>query len=248
MKCAFISDLHIKEQDDLASEKLTNFFSHEAVQNCDEIYLLGDIFEYMVGEHKQYTQKYYHFFEAIVESLNRGKKIIFIEGNHDFHFERTITNYLIRHTKNHHNFSYRCDSLILLAGNKRYFVCHGYEVDYYNKYFKKWHRIYTSRFMKFFVSYVLPFQFIQKLGELASKDSKRRGRKTFDYNKMKAKYLFGAKALITRENVDGIIGGHTHIKESHVFEDGTCYYNVGYPKRDGHFLYLDESEFKMCII
>ena len=244
MKSAFISDLHIKTIDDLASQKLIHFFNDPIVNGCEEIYFLGDIFEYMVGEHEQYTKKYFHFFEGIEKFINDGKKVYFFEGNHDFHFENTVMNYLTLKTLNPKNFFYSTKAITKTVNNQKVLICHGYEIDFYNISFKRWHAVYTSWWMKVFLTYFLPFSLLQKIGEIASKDSKRRGRKTFDFQKMKERYRTGAQALIKERGIQGVIGGHTHIPEFKIFENGTFYYNVGYPTRDNHYLYFNGDDFE----
>jgi UDP-2,3-diacylglucosamine hydrolase len=246
MKAVFISDLHIKDPNDKAALLYQSFCSHEKTEQSHQVYLLGDIFDLLIGDHYSYTKKYEFFFQSIVKFLNSGKTVIFIEGNHDFHFEKTIKKYLRKHTVNHNNFRYSKHGELLETKDKKYFVCHGYEVDYYNEYFKRWYSVYTSQWMYLLSTYVLPYFVISFLGAQAAKDSKRRGKKTFNYTQMKNKYLEGAKALIEERKLDGVIAGHTHIQESHTFHDGTLYFNNGFPLKDKKFITLDDEKIE-CI-
>lgn len=239
---AFISDLHIKKAHDEPSKVLRSFFSHEKVQNSDVVFLLGDIFDFLIGEHKAYIKEYAFFFESILELIENGKVIYFFEGNHDFHFSNTITSFLKSKTTNYQNFKYLKQGIFLKLDTKKAFICHGYEFDYDNKYFKRWYKIYTSTFMQILTSYIIPYNVLIKLASWASKDSKRRGRKTFDYESMKTKYIEGAKNLLKDKQVDLVIGGHTHIIEEHEFDNDTRYYNIGYPQKDRKFLYIKNDE------
>lgn len=243
-KSAFISDLHIKMEGDDASKVLMSFLSHPKVQESENIYLLGDIFDFLVGEHKSYISEYPKFFKEILRLNKEGKNILFIEGNHDFHFSKILKNYLRKNLGDSKKFFYQREGSIISFGRYRVFVCHGHEIDYYNKYFKRWYRIYSSFAMNILVSYFLPFKVLKCLANWASKDSKRRGKKTFDYSKMKKKYRLGVQALINEKKVDGVIGGHTHIPEFMSLEDKSFYYNVGFPLRDQHFLYFDGEVFQ----
>ena len=240
MKCSFISDLHIKESGDEASVILDAFFASPEVKNSDRVYLLGDIFDFLVGEHRAYQKEYSNFFLGIKNLISEGKEVIFIEGNHDFHFENTIRKYL----KKNPLFSYLSAGVLEEWNGQKVFICHGYEIDYFNKYFKRWFKIYTSTWMKVLLSYIIPFFLLKRLAHSASKDSKRRGKKSFNYDLMKEKYLDGAKMLIREKKLSVIVGGHTHISEFHTYEDGTQYFNVGFPTRDKHFLFYDGDQFK----
>lgn len=243
MKCAFISDLHISSKGDDAYHLLENFFLHPKVMRCDHIYLLGDIFDFMIGEHKQYTDEYPVFFKSIASAINRGQKVFFIEGNHDFHFKRVVKKYLKRQNLDVDKFIYLTSGVDLELGQLKTYVCHGYEVDYFNKYFKRWYKIYTSAIMKILVSYIFPYFLLKKLASWASSDSKRRGKKTFDYQKMKEKYIMGAEALVDEKNIDVVVAGHTHIYENHRFESQRRYLNVGFPLKDKKFLLFENDDF-----
>lgn len=245
-KCVFISDLHVKSEGDEASKILNSYLSHQIISQVDTIYLLGDIFDFLVGEHRSYIKEYPSFFQKILALNKAGKKIIFFEGNHDFHFSKTMQKFLKKNEGKPENFHYLKVGVITKFADKKIFVCHGYEIDYYNKYFKRWYKIYTSVFMNIFLSY-MPFVILKRLANWASSDSKRRGKKTFDFQKMKDKYLTGSQALIAEKKVDGVIGGHTHIPEFHEFEDKTFYYNVGFPVRDKHFLHFNGESFEKVI-
>ena len=242
MKCSFFSDLHVRNPSDKASELFQMFCDSQEVRDSDQIYLLGDMFDMLIGEHKNHFKKYSQLFESIIDLLDKNKKVIYIEGNHDFHIKNSFLKFIKLNTNNHRNFKYSTEGDCISLNNKTYYYCHGYEVDYNNIYFKRWKRIYTSKAFKIIVSYLIPYFLLVKLGDMASKDSKRRGRKSFDYSKAKAKYIEGAKSVIKEKSVNGVICGHTHIKENIHYDDGTHYINNGFPLKDKCFTHFDGNE------
>lgn len=244
MKYSFISDIHIKSADDNGAEILKSFFNHPLTEESDRIILMGDIFDFMVGDHKKYINEYSFFFEAILKFINHKKEVIFIEGNHDFHFSKIIQEYLEQNSQNSSHFRYLKAGEDIILGEEKYHYCHGYEVDYENKYFKRWYRIYSSHWFYYIITYIIPYTLIKWLGGQASKDSKRRGKKTFNFDQMKAKYLKGAKSFIRERNIKGVISGHTHIKEFHTYQDGTVYINIGFPRRDKEFIHYNGKKFE----
>ena len=78
MKIVSISDLHIKSQEDEASKILMRFFRHHHTVSADAVFLLGDIFDLMVGPHATYEEQFSEFFsecEKIINSPeNQAKK------------------------------------------------------------------------------------------------------------------------------------------------------------------------------
>ena len=93
----------------------------------------------------------------------------------------------------------------------------------------------------FFVNYILPYFLLRIIGESASKDSKKRNSKVFDYEKAKTKYREGAKRVIEKSEIDILVAGHTHICENETLENGK-YLNNGFPLKDKKFVFLSPNE------
>ena len=81
MKNSFslISDLHIKEKSSEASVLFENFFHHPLVQKSDEVILLGDIFEFLVGSHIENFKLFEKELKCIKESL-KAQRLTWVEG------------------------------------------------------------------------------------------------------------------------------------------------------------------------
>ncbi len=237
MKSVFLSDLHIQNKDDQSSLIFHKTLESPELSAADSLFLLGDIFDLCIGNHKQYIDKYDFFFKALKRLEDAGKKIYFIEGNHDFHLSDIFKSAKL-------NVEYLKKGKVFQFAGKSFFVCHGHEVDYYNIYFKRWYRIYSSKWFSFLVSYIFPFKLIEYLGAKASQDSKKRGQKTFNKDEMEKKYLIGAQALIKEKQLDGVICGHTHIKANIQFDDKTQYFNLGFPSKGKEFLFFDGENFR----
>ncbi len=245
MNYVFISDLHIKRPDDLAARIFREFCLHSHTLHSDKVIFLGDIFDHVVGNHVEYLKKYQFFFEELDKLLALDKEVVFIEGNHDFHIKELFERYLSSNPRYSTNFRYLRKGETLLLGEEKFYYCHGYEVDYFNKYFRRWYRIYSSKWFKFFINYVLTYNIIMKIADWASKDSKRRGQKTFDFNLARVKYIEGAYELIKEKKVDGVIAGHTHIPCTHKYPTNQWYFNCGFPIRDKKFLSFRNQKFEM---
>lgn len=244
MKISFLSDLHVNDPNGFELKLFDEFCNNSYTQDASHIILLGDMFDILIGEHHEYFVKYSRFFNQIIQLLDANKKVLYLEGNHDFHIEKSFKNYINENSQYPKNFSYLKQGENINLGDKTYRFCHGYEVDYDNEAFKKWYRTYTSAPFELLVNRIVPFKLIDFIGSKASGNSKKRGKKTFNFDFAKKKYIAGAKAFIDEVKVDGVICGHTHIQENYVYPDKTTYLNCGYPKKDKNFLYYADGEFR----
>lgn len=243
MRCVFFSDLHIKASGDTASKLFQKLCDSAEVKDATHIFLLGDIFDLLIGEHKEYFQKYSEFFDRVIELLDAGKSVVYLEGNHDFHLKKSFEKFIQTNSQNPNKFQYLTAGMRFTLDGKSYYICHGDEVDDENESFKKWKNIYTSKEFAFLVNRILPFKFIDFLGSKVSQNSKNRGRKSFNLEALQTRYRDGAARLIKSKAVDGIICGHTHIQEQYEVESGKTYFNCGHPLSDHNFLYFNGTNF-----
>ena len=243
MKCIFFSDLHVKKPADNAEKLFLKLCHSDEMKNATHLFLLGDLFDLMIGNHIDYFSHYNIFFNQIIKLLNEDKTIVYIEGNHDFHFKKAIESFLKDKTSHYKNFRYLTRGENFNFGDKKFYVCHGDEVDDQNESFKKWKKVYTSKQFAFLVNKLLSFNLIQFLGRKVSQNSKDRGSKSFNYDQMKKKYVEGAQRLIKQKGGSGVICGHTHIQEYNEYQDKTLYINTGFPLKDKNFLFYNGSSF-----
>lgn len=243
MRSIFFSDLHIKAPGDSACKLFQKLCESAEVESATHIFLLGDIFDLLIGEHHAYFEKYHLFFNNIVKLLDSNKKIIYLEGNHDFHFKNSLAQYLKSKTSKAENFQYLTNGINFEFSNMNYYICHGDEVDDTNESFKRWKKIYTSNEFAFLVNKILRYKFIDYLGAKVSNNSKSRGSKSFNYETLRERYREGAKRLVELKSVDGVICGHTHIQESFDLGNNKRYYNCGHPLSNKNFLYFDGENF-----
>lgn len=88
---AIFSDLHLQGQNS-AEEKLfiqlLRRLRHE--EEITHLWLLGDIFDFLVGPFEFWTQRHQDFFQEL-DFLRAGQvQMLWIEGNHDFYLERLL--------------------------------------------------------------------------------------------------------------------------------------------------------------
>ena len=79
----FISDLHLSPDTPAATDTLLRFL-HETAPAADALYVLGDLFEYWIGDEglaQPFAQEVAQAFRALAD---RGVRAYFMHGNRDF--------------------------------------------------------------------------------------------------------------------------------------------------------------------
>ena len=234
MKISSISDIHIYEDMDERAVLLDKFLNSNEVAQSDIVILLGDIFDMMVGNKSQYLDKYK---EVLLKIKNTciNKKLVYISGNHDFSLGKILKDYF-----SSLDFQYSEEPIILMDNSRKIYLSHGDEVDTQDIAYKRWKAIYSNIYFQKAVDVFLPFKFITMLGKDASKKSKKRNNKEFDYDKARQNY--GLLLSIFKERVvaDKYILGHTHIK----YNDKTIA-NNGFPLQHNCFVHYNGEELEL---
>ena len=78
----FVSDIHLDVKRSAVVDLFNNFL-YERAFNADALYILGDLFEYWIGDDAPYPE-YAHTFDALKHVSNNNVPIYFIHGNRDF--------------------------------------------------------------------------------------------------------------------------------------------------------------------
>lgn len=206
MKISSISDIHIYEDNDERALLLIQFLNSKEVKESTHIVLLGDIFDLMVGNKEKYLQKYREIFSQI-KKASKDKNLIYISGNHDFSLSKILSNYF-----QDINFKYSSVPIILDDKNTSIYLSHGDEVDETELSYQRWKCIYSNEFFQKMVDIFFPFFLIDMIGSNASKKSKKRNVKKFDYQLAKKKYSNDLKLFLAKRDESLFILGHTHIE------------------------------------
>jgi UDP-2,3-diacylglucosamine hydrolase len=85
MRRVFISDVHLSNSDPAPSERLLRRLAREAGR-ADEIYILGDLFDYWIGPKHLDLPDYREAVEALKAATAGGRtQVFFLLGNRDFY-------------------------------------------------------------------------------------------------------------------------------------------------------------------
>lgn len=234
----FVSDVHIRKIGDEKAELFMQFLNHELVNQAEGIYLLGDIFDLMVGSKAGYLQQFEPIFLRLKELSLSGKKIHFIEGNHDFHIQSLFEGYFCKGNYFHHTRPF-----VEKYGGIEFLVCHGDEIELENPSYERYRRFIKSDIIRDLANNVVPYRMIRAIGERASKTS-RKYSANYENEVVRQKYIRSAREACAQYGVSKTIFGHSHMLE-HVQESDFEYINNGFFPNSKAFTVLKDSKFEL---
>ena len=213
----FISDVHLglqeKALEDAKERKLVNFLKF-AESNCDEIFIVGDLFDYWFEYRRVYQKGFYRTLAALKDLSEKKIKIHYFIGNHDFlhrdFFKEEFGAVMYE------------DALSVELNGKKFFIAHGDGMvsndTAYN--ILKW--ILRNKFFQTLYSLLHP-----DLGiSIASKTSKTSRVYTDKKDYGEVDGLFEAAKKKIDEGYDFVLFGHLHKRLWQTYKQGN-YVNLG---------------------
>ena len=213
----FISDVHLGLQKDnleREKEKLLVDFLKFAESNCDELFIVGDLFDYWF-EYKRVIQKgFIRTLGALASFRDTGKEIHYIIGNHDFlhkdFFEKEIGAKVYE------------EEIITELNGSKFFIAHGDGLMAGDNGYKMLKKVLRNQFIQRVYSIIHPDLGI-KIASGSSKAS-RDYTSTKNYGEFSG-LLDTAKMLINKE-YDYVVFGHSHRRAMEKINNG-MYVNLG---------------------
>ena len=216
-KYLFISDIHLglqtKEIEEKKEKLLVKFLKETAI-NCDELFIVGDLFDYWFEYKYVYQKGFYRTLTALKELTEKGVTVHYFIGNHDFmhfnFFEKEIGTKL-----------YEEEVEIILNG-KKFFIAHGDGLVKNDLGYKILKSILRNKKMQWFYSWLHPDIGVW-LAKLTSKSSRDYTAKK-DYGKVDG--LFETAKSKIDDGCDFVLFGHEHIRKELPYKNGR-YINLG---------------------
>ncbi|NVN98153.1 MAG: UDP-2,3-diacylglucosamine diphosphatase [Geobacteraceae bacterium] len=116
MHAFFLADAHLRNPDD-HNYLLMLSFLEGLPASVDMLVIVGDFFEFWIGDSAEAFPHYRPVLDAVERLTQKGVKLLFFEGNHDFH--------LGRYFKKTFNADVYPDKADITLDGKRLFICHG---------------------------------------------------------------------------------------------------------------------------
>lgn len=250
MKISTISDVHIKSSGDRAERLLISFLRSQDVRESNVVFLLGDIFDLMIGPHSQYFARFEVFFKELKILLELGVKVCYVEGNHDFHLRKLFQNFFLVHKQLDANLFELRDSFKVESGGKKIHLSHGDEIELGNLGYKIFKFVVRSKVMRFVAEYFVPHYLMRTIGEASAEKSRKLNNKKYskeaDLEPVKCNFRKSVEEFHKISNCDIYILGHSHVKDYFSFNNEFIYVNNGYVQNTYCYITVEDGkvEFK----
>lgn len=199
MRIIFIADAHLKFPEDRNYRLMLGFLDEVAMQS-DMVVIVGDFFEFWLGDAPEAFPHYAPLLEALDRLVARGIKLLFFEGNHDFHLAGFFS-------RRFNADVYPDDAVLELDGN-RFYICHGDRInraDYSYRLLRFIFRNSVTRFIARRLPYSIPAWIAENLGR-HSKGKHKTTAVKWDIEGMLKD--FAGKRF--SEGFDFVVSGHYH--------------------------------------
>ena len=162
MRALFLADAHLRKPSDPNYRALLAFLE-EQYGKTDLLILLGDIFEFWIGK-ETVTDNYAPLIDVFERMHQQGTKLIYVEGNHDFHMGPVFTR--------------RLDCQIFPDGGsidldgKKVFLAHGDLANPDDTGYRRLRKFLRSDLVRFLIR-TLPNRLLMAIGDRAGHESRK---------------------------------------------------------------------------
>jgi len=162
MRVIFIADAHLRKPGDYNYRMMLEFLDGQCGRT-DMLILLGDIFEFWIGKNTVIAD-YAPLVDALERLHRQGTKLVYVEGNHDFHLGPVFTRRL------------ECQVLpdggcIELDG-KKVFLAHGDLANPNDVGYRRLRKFFRSGLVRVLIR-TLPNVILQRIASRAGYESKK---------------------------------------------------------------------------
>jgi len=213
----FISDIHLglqsPEKEKIKERLLVNFFQY-AQENCSELFIVGDLFDYWFEYKRVYQKGFFRTLTALQDLTESGVKVHYIIGNHDFmhrdFFQKEIGVQLYQ------------DGFERILNGKRFYIAHGdglVKKDYGYLLLKK---LLRNKGIQKLYSIIHPDLGVSLASHTSKQSREYTSRK--DYGEVDG--LFETAKRMIDDGYDYILFGHLHKRIFQKYKQG-AYINLG---------------------
>lgn len=200
MRTLFLADAHLRQETDDNYRLLMQFLAGLRGET-ETLYILGDLFDFWIGYPRSAFPHYLPLLESLEELKRSGTRIVYLEGNHDFHLGPVFTHEI--------GVEVHEGPTEIRLGGKRVHLCHGDQINRRDHAYRLLRSVFRSALVKRLIRIVppsIPF----RIADLTGKKSKA------GYGVRKHRWDYGAllrdyAAERFAEGFDAVVAGHFHI-------------------------------------
>jgi UDP-2,3-diacylglucosamine hydrolase len=210
MRAIFLADAHLVSPDD-ANYRLLLRFLHELEGKLDTLYIVGDLFDFWVGFPSDPFTQYDAVITALGRLVERGCRLVYFEGNHDFHLGAVFSQQL--------KADIHTGPIIEQLQGKRIYICHGDQINREDRLYRLLRFLLRSRLVAASVRHFPPAWAekirirLQKKSQAGYTNKSAR----WDYRRI----LLDFAPLLQNQGCNGLVTGHFHLALQENLPDST---------------------------
>ena len=208
MRTIFLADAHLKDPADDNFRLLLRFLQ-ELTGDVDSLYIMGDLFDFWLGFPSHPFLQYDEVLDALERLVDSGCRLVFFEGNHDFHLGGMFTSRLKAeiHTA----------PIIQEIQGKRLYLCHGDQINRADYRYRLLRLLLHNPMVEAAVR-IIPPSLALSIKEKLQRSSQSR------YHFASARWDYRAKirefaSKIRQKGCSGLVTGHFHIAFCEQYND-----------------------------
>ncbi len=211
----FVSDIHITSPEGPRARLFVAFLQTlSGKSNITHLFLLGDIFDLWVADHRYFVERYQGIIDEILRLKNEKVKISYFEGNHDLHLRYYWADQV--------GVTVFDGPTYVQLGEKTVRLEHGDQMNPDDKGYRFLRWFLRTGPIRLLIRY-LPGPLIARMGDRASATSRNytSSAKSIESADAIEKIRLHARKAYARKPFDLIISGHVHVRDDCCFDSPT---------------------------
>lgn len=200
MRSIFIADAHLVNPEE-PNYRLLLKFLRELSGQVDELFILGDLFDFWLGFPDNPFRQHDPLIEALQSLGNGGCRLVYFEGNHDFHLGPVFTKLLSAEVHG--------GPAPLTVQGRRLFLCHGDQINSADRGYRLLRRLLHNPLTAGLVKIVPP-----TLALMVKDRLQRRSRASYQAKTMRWDYrqiIRDFAVSVQQRGCEGLVTGHFHL-------------------------------------
>ncbi len=200
MRAIFIADAHLISPEDTNYRLLLRFL-HGLEGEVDTLYIMGDLFDFWLGFPSLPLTQYDAILDALERLVERGCRLVYFEGNHDFHLGTIFSHRL--------QAEIHSGPAVTSVQGKRLYICHGDQINREDRHYLLLRFLLRTRLVSASVRHFPP-----SWAEKIRVRLQRRSQAGYVVKKARWDYrriLLDFARTLQKQGCDGLVTGHFHL-------------------------------------
>ena len=200
MRTIFLADAHLKAPTDHNYRLLLRFLD-SLKGNTETLFIMGDLFDFWLGFPSHPFRQYDAVLEALLDLTRNGCRIVYFEGNHDFHLGTVFSTLLA--------VEIHPGPAVVTVQGKRLLLCHGDQINRADRGYRLLRFLLHNPLIAAAVRHFPPSLALKVKDRLqhTSQSSYQIKRERWNYREIIRAFAHSAQ----QQGYDGLVTGHFHL-------------------------------------